>query len=180
MMNAAMTTASTSSKKSKRAAVGGGGPGSRSITLPAEAVHAYFRAKGFTEGVFGGEIVYTIKHRLCEHTTVSVYTTLPARSGGDSRPVGEDAIRVTAVYSRQTPGRDRPFVKVIHKAPRVYRTGAAGVSAAEATLACLDRARDRAREAYAAATTFLKTEKCFACEAKAREAVAAAAAKGGR
>lgn len=147
-------TAGTDAESKKR-----GGTGSRSVTLPADVVAAFFEQKGFERGVFGGEVTYARRHNRCMHTVVTVYTSLPAKTGGDSRAVGEDAIRVTAVFSRQTPGRDRPFVKVIHKSPRVYRTGTVS--------GCLERAIERAREAYAAATVFLSAERCFECE-KAR------------
>lgn len=133
------------------------GPGSRSVVLPAEEVHAFFREKGFTEDSFGGEIIYTRGHDRCKHLTVTIYTSLPMR-GGDTRAVGEDAIRVTAVFKKETPGRERPYVKVVFKSPRVYRTGTVE--------GCLERAIERAREAYDVCNRFLKTDKCFACEAK--------------
>lgn len=131
-----------------------GGPGSRSVTVGADEFRARMDAAGFTEGAFGGEVTFARVHHRCRHCTVTIYSSLPAR-GGDTRGLGEDAIRVTAVFSRQTPGRDRPFVKVLAKPARVFRTGSsAGV---------LDRALERAREAYGELNAFVRDGGCFEC-----------------
>lgn len=132
------------------------GPGSRYVEVPAEAIFAKLSAMGFEQGVFGGEIVFKLTHKKCKHVTLTVYTSLPAR-GGDARACGEDAIRVTAVFQRQTPGRDRPFTRVMYKGKRVHRTGTVeGV---------IQRMYDRAREAYAAVNAELKdpAKTCFEC-----------------
>jgi len=133
-----------------------GGPGSRYVEVPAEAIFAKLSGMGFEQDVFGGEIVFKLTHKKCKHVTLTVYTSLPAR-GGDARACGEDAIRVTAVFQRQSPGRDRPFTRVMFKSPRVYRTGSVeGV---------LQRMHERAREAYAAVNEQLKDQQktCFEC-----------------
>ena len=134
-----------------------GGPGSRSVTVPAEAFRAKMGAAGFAESTFGGEVTFHRAHARCCHCSVTIYSSLPAR-GGDSRGCGEDAIRVTAVFSRQTPGRERPYVKVIAKTARVFRTGSADK--------VLERTLERAREAYAEVNAFLKEGGCFECRKK--------------
>lgn len=131
-----------------------GGPGSRSVVVGAEVFRARMDAAGFTEGAFGGEVTFTRAHARCPHCSVTVYSSLPAR-GGDTRGLGEDAIRVVALFSRTTPGRDRPFVKVLAKPARVFRTGSAE--------AVLDRTVERAREGYAALNAFLRDGGCFEC-----------------
>lgn len=145
------------------------GPGSRSVTVPAEVMHDKLRAAGFTEGRFSGEVTYTRVHHRCPHLSVTVYTSMPAR-GGDTRALGEDAIRVVAIFQRALPGRDKPFTKVVAKTARVFRTGTpAGV---------VERTIERAREAYAECNEFLKRGECYECAQKAR--AAAAGTGGGR
>jgi hypothetical protein len=130
------------------------GPGSRSVIVPAEAIHARLRAAGFVEGRHGGEVIYARQHARCTHLSVIVYTTLPAR-GGDTRGLGEDAIRIVAMFERLTPGRDRPYTKLVAKTARVFRTGS--------TEAVMERTIERAREAYAECNEFFKRGECFEC-----------------
>lgn len=130
------------------------GPGSRYVEVPAEAISGKLASMGFTEDVFGGEIVFKLVHKKCKHVTICVYTSLPAR-GGDARGCGEDAIRVTAVYQKEWKGR--PFTRVMFKGKRVHRTGSVeGV---------LTRMYERSREAYAAVSEQLKDQQktCFEC-----------------
>lgn len=138
------------------------GPGSRFISVPAEALEAKLTALGFTKGSFAHEVVYTRQHARCSHTTVKVYTSLPV-NGDAARGCGEDAIRVIAFFERATTtanrdgARDgaRGFKKCIYKATRIHRTGSVEK--------ILERVHERAREAYGAANEFLKGGGCFAC-----------------
>lgn len=130
------------------------GPGSRYVAVPAEAIEKKLADMGFVRGSFGGEVTFSLVHKRCKHITITVYTSLPVR-GSEVRGVGEDAIRVTAVYKK--PWRGRDFVRVVHRATRVHRTGSVeGV---------LQRLYERAREAYAACNESLKVSEttCFEC-----------------
>lgn len=130
--------------------------GSRYVEVPAEAIRARLEAAGFVEESFHREVVFVRRHHRCEHSTVKVYTSLSV-SGESARGCGEDAIRVVAVFERKTEGRDRPFVRVLYKGKRVYRTGTVeGV---------LDRLIERAREAYGAVNEAMRDPgtTCFAC-----------------
>lgn len=135
------------------------GPGSRSVTVPAEAMHARLRAAGFVEGRFSGEVTYTRTHQRCPHLSVTVYTSMPAR-GGDTRALGEDAIRVVAIFQRALPGRDRPYTKLVTKTARVFRTGSVEK--------VLERTIERAREAYGECNEFLKRGECYECAKRAQ------------
>lgn len=132
------------------------------VDVPATAIEQKLASMGFERGSFKGEVTYSRKHAHCQHTRITVYTTLPLK-GGDARGCGEDAIRVIAFYEREgsEDGR-RGFKKCLAKPSRVFRAGTVeGV---------LERLYIRAREAYAAANEFLQDEAqgCFECRRLAR------------
>jgi len=136
--------------------------GDRSITIPAATMTAAFEKLGFTKGVSGHEIVFTRTHHRCKHLTVTVFSTLSDYEDV-SRGVGDDAIKITAVYKRQRKGK-RPYTNVVCKTSRVYRTAPRDLPVDKRVQAVIDRALERAREAYAACNEYCRGEhKCFAC-----------------
>jgi len=138
------------------------GPGSRYVEVPAATVRAVMKKAGFVEDVFGGEVVFKRTHAICKHTDVKVYTSLPAR-GGNVRAVGEDAIRIVAVYEKQSPGRDRPFTRVLYK-NRAFRTAPSDMTPEERAQHVMERVLERAREAYGEINKVCKSEqRCFEC-----------------
>lgn len=103
------------------------------VNLTAEDFEKFFSNKGFEKTTVGNEIVYTRRHHKDSRYTIKVYTTL--RIGAHNvRNVGEDAIRVCAVFVNGS------FSRGAAKTKRVYRTGTVeGV---------LERTLNRMREAY--------------------------------
>lgn len=144
------------------------GAGARFVDVPAEAIHAAFRAAGFTEDAFGGEIMYVRTHSRCKHLSVQVYTSLPVR-GGDARGLGEDAVRVTAIFKKARRGAihpdAKPFVRVAYKGKRVFRTAPQGMPENQRVAHVIARMLERAREAYAACNEFAKADatRCYEC-----------------
>lgn len=115
------------------------------VTVPAEAIITFLQSKGFVErkkyttvgrgggqGI-GSEIVYERPHKVDSRYKVLVYTSI-RRGAANARGVGQDAIRVCAIYEDATSARG------ICKLPRVHRTGTV-----EGVLA---RMLERMREAY--------------------------------
>ncbi len=135
------------------------------ISVPAADLEAFLVSKGFKKSSFMSEIVYIRPSRRCEHTTIKVYTSLSIDAKA-ARGCGEDAIRVVAIFERKTdPNRphSRPFVKCIHKAKAIHRTGSV-----EKILA---RILERVMTAVEAANTFLDNpnDGCFECRARAKQ-----------
>jgi hypothetical protein len=93
-------------------------------------------ARGFTQDIDAqGELVYVRQHHLDKTMFVKIYTSLP-QNGGDTRGVGQDAIRVLLMFKN---GRTQK-TGCLYKASRVYRTGSEA--------AVIERTLERAREAY--------------------------------
>ena len=91
-----------------------------------------------------GELVYIRQHHIDPTMYVKIYTSMPLRSG-DTRPCGEDAIRVLLIFKNKNTGHSG----CLHKTSRVNRTGTvAGV---------IERTLERAREAYKAGNARLRT-----------------------
>ncbi len=114
------------------------------IEIPAEKITSLLESKGFTKGIMGQEITYTIAHKREPKLKITIYTSLSV-SGISARECGKDAIRVSAtlVTEAKTYG--------IIKAKRVYRTGTVeGV---------LDRMLERAREVYSEGTEWLNRKR---------------------
>lgn len=113
---------------------------SRFVSVPAAAIRERLAAAGFrlVEGTPGIEEVYERIHDRDPRYAVRVYSSL-TRGSDEVRDVGQDAIRVVALFTDSKfswPARVSP----IFKSARVYRTGTVeGV---------LERMIDRAREAY--------------------------------
>lgn len=112
------------------------------IEVPAAAFRERILGAGFelSKRVSVGEEVYDRTHNTDPRYIVRVYSSIP-RNGSTVRRVGEDAIRVCAVFYRDLRVNPNNCIGAgIFKAPRVYRTGTVeGV---------LDRVIERAREAY--------------------------------
>lgn len=107
------------------------------VVVPAEAILAFLKSKGFTERdamkVRGNEIVYERAHKADSRYKVLIYTSV-RRGATVARGIGKDAIRVCAIFEQGSESRG------ICKLPRVHRTGTVdGV---------LARVIERAREAY--------------------------------
>lgn len=77
---------------------------------------------------------------------VKVWTSLSA-SGGDSRAVGKDSIKVSAAYESDLPWRGKTNFG-IYKGKRVFRTGTEE--------AVIDRLYERMREAYVFTNEWLR------------------------
>lgn len=139
------------------------GAGSRFVSVPAKAIHDALLNAGFIEDSFRDEIFYRLTHKRCSHISIKVYTSLPT-SGGAARDLGEDAIRVIAIFEK--PGKDqgRPFVNVFFKGTRVFRTAPQALSEDKRVEHVVERMLERAREAYRAANEYCKSDKrCYQC-----------------
>jgi hypothetical protein len=96
----------------------------RAITIPAEAILSFLRARGFVERVpvagtpaaYSTEIVYERAHKIDRRYRVVVYTSI-RKGAAVARGVGKDAIRVCAIYD------DGATTRGLGKWPRVHRTG---------------------------------------------------------
>ena len=100
--------------------------------------------KGFVQDADAyGELVYIRQHHLDPTMFVKIYTSMPLWAG-DTRPCGEDAIRVMLIFKNERTGRSG----CLHKTTRVNRTGTAN--------GVIDRTLERAREAYAAGNDRVK------------------------
>lgn len=107
----------------------------RAVTVPAEAIIEFLTKRGFTERTIsrGNEIVYERPHKVDSRFKVLVYTSV-RRGATRASGVGQDAIRVCAIYEDGTSSRG------ICKLPRVHRTGTVDL--------VLARMLERMREAY--------------------------------
>lgn len=110
--------------------------GDRFVEVPADLLSKFLESKGFERGIHGREVVYRRRHDRDPSYVVVVYTSIPV-NGGQTRGLGEDAIRVSAF---QEIGADGSNTRGVAKCQRVYRTGTVqGV---------LERTYERMREAY--------------------------------
>lgn len=99
---------------------------------------------GFTPDLEArGELVYQFQHRKDQTMFVKVYTSMPL-NGGDTRPLGADAIRVVLIFKNAQTGKSG----CLFKAPKVLRTGS--------SRAVIERTLERARAAYAEGNKRLK------------------------
>ena len=90
-------------------------------------------------GVEGGELVYG-RHYLDGAVLLKVYTSIDARSG-ESRDVGEDAIRFTVIGVKHN-------FPLVAKQRRVNRTAGASLSDADARNALFERVREKLNEMH--------------------------------
>lgn len=116
--------------------------GDRYVDVPAEKMIAFLQSKGFVPALNRSrrEVVYERSHARDPGYRVLVYTSI-AQGNMTARKLGQDAIRVCAIY--EDVGRSFGVAKL----PRVFRTGSVdGV---------LERTYQRMREAYERCTKHL-------------------------
>ncbi len=110
--------------------------GDRFVEVPADAMFAFLKSKGFTESKDRSrwEVVYEFRHKQDPRYRIFVYTSF-SKNQSVARGLGKDAIRVVAIFEVNEGGSGRGI-----KSYRVFRTGTVdGV---------LERMYQRMRQAY--------------------------------
>lgn len=118
--------------------------GDRYIQVPSATLFAFLESKGFVQSPpgkrSGREVVYERTHHKDPRYKVLVYTSIAVGSA-TVRKLGADAIRIVALFERETDSSKLGAHSDARKLKRVFRTGTVeGV---------LQRMYDRMREAYA-------------------------------
>lgn len=118
----------------------------RYVEVPRDRMEAMLNGAGFSRRCIGNELAYVRLHARDARLQVKVLTSI-AMEMPEAREVGEDAIRVFAIFTWRhfSDGKERTK-KIFSK--RIYR-----VNSVEGVL---DRTINAAREAYAACNEFLK------------------------
>lgn len=93
----------------------------------ASELEKFLNEKGFTRKVHGSEVVYVREHHRCPGVRVKVWTSIDSKTGVP-RPLGRDAIRVSAAYEGKLLiecgwGKAKRTSFGIYKAKRISRRG---------------------------------------------------------